>query len=105
MFKLFRLYSDGHHGGGYSYPPVDPRLEEVLDNGTTVQSTGAERSLAQTHDMISNPPCSQHMSGGAKNKAVTNIGDKKAETGSGDFIRNDSYQGEGGRGRAGQGRG
>ena len=40
------LHGDGHHGGGYSYPLVDPRLEKVHDDGTIVQSTGAERSLA-----------------------------------------------------------
>ena len=36
------LHGDWHHGGGYSYPLVDPRLEEVHNYGTTVQSTGAE---------------------------------------------------------------
>ena len=40
------LHGDCHHGAGDSYPLVDPRLEEAQDDGTVVQSTGAERSLA-----------------------------------------------------------
>ena len=35
----------------------------------------------------------RHMSGGAKNEAVTNIGDNKAETDSGDFIHDDTHHG------------
>ena len=85
------LHGNGHHRRGYSYPLVAPRLEEVHDDGTIVQSTGVERSLAQPHGVMSNPPCFRHMSGGDKNKAVTNIGDNKAETGSGNFIHDDSH--------------
>ena len=65
------LHGDCHHGASDSYPLVDPRLEEAHDDGTVVQSTGAERSLAKPHDLMINPPCSQHKTGGAKNKAET----------------------------------
>ena len=51
---------------GYSYPLVGPRLEEAHNDGTVVQSTGAERSLAPTHVMMINPSYSQHMTGRAR---------------------------------------
>ena len=47
----------------YSYPLVDPRLVEAHDDGTLVQSTGADRSLVQPLDMMVNPPYSQHLKG------------------------------------------
>ena len=49
--------------GCYSYPLVDPRLEEApdIDYSTVVQSTGADRSLEQSHNMIVNPLYSQHL--------------------------------------------
>ena len=55
-------------GGGYSYPLVEPRPEEVLDidNSTEVLSTGAERSLATIHVKKINPIYFQHMTGGAR---------------------------------------
>ena len=46
-----------------SYLPADPRLVEVHNYGTVVQSTGAERSSSQNL-AVDNPPCSQHLRGG-----------------------------------------
>jgi hypothetical protein len=53
----------GDTDGCYSYPLVDPRLEEApdIDYSTVVQSTGADRSLEQSHNMIVNPLYSQHL--------------------------------------------
>ena len=45
----------------YSYPLVDPRLEEANDDGTVVQCTGADRSLVQPLDVMDNPLYSQHL--------------------------------------------
>ena len=55
-------------GGGYSYPLVEPRPEEVLDinNSTEVLSTGAERSQATIHVKKTNPIYFQHMTDGEK---------------------------------------
>ena len=89
---------------GDSYPLVDPRLEEAHDDGTVVQSPGEERSLAQPHVVTNNPPCFQHKTGGAKNKAETGNGDSihddshhgarnKAETNIGDSIHGNSHHG------------
>ena len=44
----------------YSYPLVDPRLEEVHDDCTVVQCTGADRFLVQSVDVMDNPLYSQH---------------------------------------------
>ena len=43
-----------------SYLPADPRLVEVHDFGTVVQSTGSNRSASQTL-AVDNNPCSQHL--------------------------------------------
>ena len=63
-----------------SYPLVDPRLEEAYDNGTIVQSTGADRSLVQPLDMMVNPPYSQHLRGdrikGDRKNGDRNRGDR-----------------------------
>ena len=45
---------------GSSYLPADPRLVEVHDCGTVVQSTGSNRSASQTL-AVNNTPCSQHL--------------------------------------------
>ena len=49
-------------GGGYSYPLVEPRPEEVLDidNSTLVQCTGTGRSPAHPLDVMDNAFHSQH---------------------------------------------
>jgi hypothetical protein len=47
----------------YSYPLVNPRLVEAHDDGTVVQSTGADRSPVQPLDVMINPAYSQHLKG------------------------------------------
>ena len=53
----------GDIDGRYSYPLVEPRLEEVRDDSTLVQCTGADRSTVHYHDVLDNPPYSQHLEG------------------------------------------
>ena len=55
----------GDIDGCYSYPLVDPRLEEApdIDHSTVVQCTGAERSIVQPLNMMDNPLYSQHLEG------------------------------------------
>ena len=53
----------GDIDASYSYPLVDPRLEEAHDDGTVVQCTGADRSLVQSLDVMDNPLYSQHLKG------------------------------------------
>ena len=55
----------GDIDGCYSYPLVDPRLEEApdIDQSTVVQCTGAERSIVQPRDIMDNPLYSQHLEG------------------------------------------
>ena len=50
----------GDIDASYSYPLVDPRLEEAHGYSTVVQCTGAEHSLAQPLDMMDNHLYSQH---------------------------------------------
>ena len=54
----------GGSDGRYSYPLVGPRLEEVRDDSTLVHSTGTDRSTVHYHDVMDNPPYSQHLEGG-----------------------------------------
>ena len=57
----------GDIDGCYSYPLVDPRLEEVHDDGTLVQCTGADRSLVQPLNVMDKPLYSQHLEDDERN--------------------------------------
>ena len=50
----------GDIDASYSYPLVDPRLEEAHDNSTVVQCTGADRSKVQPLDVMDKPLYFQH---------------------------------------------
>ena len=63
----------------YSYPLVDPRLVEAHDDGTVVQSTGADRSPVQPLDVMVNPPYSQHLKGDRIEDDRNKNGDRNRE--------------------------
>ena len=51
----------GDIDASYSYPLVDPRLEEVHDDCTVVQCTGADHSMVQPLNVMDNPLYYQHL--------------------------------------------
>ena len=65
----------------YSYPLVNPRLEEAHDEGTVVQSTGADRSPVQPLDMMVNPSYSQHLKGNERDdeQDVNDLGARQGD--------------------------
>ena len=58
---LRRGQDTGDIDASYSYPLVDPRLEEAHNDSTIVQCTGADRSLVQPLDVMNKPLYSQHL--------------------------------------------
>ena len=51
----------GDIDASYSYPLVDPRLEEAHENSTVVQCTGADRSIVQPLNVMNKPLYSKHL--------------------------------------------
>ena len=58
---LRRGQDTGDIDASYSYPLVDPRLEEAHNDSTVVQCTGADRSLVQPLDVMNKPLYSHHL--------------------------------------------
>ena len=57
---LRRGQDTGDIDASYSYPLVDPRLEEAHNDSTVVQCTGADRSKVQPLDVMDKPLYFQH---------------------------------------------